>query len=58
MWKNFYKNFSELDMHFSSVINRPPYEAKDGFWQIISGCTHGTCKFKFSPMKEIETDIK
>ena len=54
-------------MHFSSGINRPPYEAKDGFLQITSGCTHGTCKFcnfykdskfKFSPMKEIEEDIK
>ena len=54
-------------MHFSSGINRPPYEARDGFLQITSGCTHGTCKFcnfykdskfKYSPMEEIEADIK
>ena len=54
-------------MHFSSDINRPPYEARDGYLQITSGCTHGTCKFcsfykdskfKFSPMSEIEEDIK
>lgn len=32
-------------MHFSSGINRPPYEANDGFLQITSGCSHGSCKF-------------
>ena len=54
-------------MHFSSGINRPPYEAYDGFLQVTSGCSHGTCEFctfykdapfKVSPMKEVEADIK
>ena len=54
-------------MHFSSGINRPPYEANDGFLQITSGCSHGSCKFctfykespfSLSPMEEIEADIK
>ena len=54
-------------MHFSSGINRPPYEANDEFLQITSGCSHGSCKFctfykdspfSLSPMEEIEADIK
>lgn len=54
-------------MHFSSGINRPPYEAYDGFLQVTSGCSHGTCEFctfykdapfKVSPMEEVEEDIK
>lgn len=54
-------------MHFSSGINRPPYEAYDGFLQVTSGCSHGTCEFctfykdapfKMSPMEEVEEDIK
>lgn len=54
-------------MHFSSGINRPPYEAMDMFLQITSGCSHGTCefctfykeaKFCLSPMEEVEQDIK
>ncbi len=54
-------------MHFSSGINRPPYEAADGFLQITSGCSHGKCEFctfykdspfKLSPMEEIESDIR
>ena len=54
-------------MHFSSGINRPPYEAYDGFLQVTSGCSHGTCEFctfykdapfKVSPMAEVESDIK
>ena len=32
-------------MHFSSGINRPPYEAADGFLQITSGCSHASCEF-------------
>lgn len=32
-------------MHFSSDINRPPYEARDAFLQITSGCSHGRCAF-------------
>lgn len=54
-------------MHFSSDINRPPYEAYDGFLQITSGCSHGTCEFctfykdapfSVSPMSEVKADIK
>ena len=54
-------------MHFSSGINRPPYEANDGFLQVTSGCSHGQCEFctfykdapfKVSPMSEVEEDIK
>lgn len=54
-------------MHFSSDINRPPYEAYDGFLQITSGCSHGSCEFctfykdapfRVSPMSEVESDIK
>lgn len=54
-------------MHFSSDINRPPYEAMDGFLQVTSGCSHAACKFctfykdapfAASPMEEIEQDIK
>ncbi|QQG64419.1 radical SAM protein [Desulfobulbus oligotrophicus] len=54
-------------MHFSSGINRPPYEAMDGFLQVTSGCSHASCKFctfykdapfAVSPMEEIEEDIK
>ena len=32
-------------MHFSSGINRPPYEAQDAYLQITSGCSHGKCEF-------------
>lgn len=54
-------------MHFSSGINRPPYEAMDGFLQVTSGCSHGQCEFctfykdapfKISDMAEVEEDIK
>ena len=54
-------------MHFSSDINRPPYEARDMFLQITSGCSHGGCefctfykdaKFRISPIEEVEEDIK
>lgn len=54
-------------MHFSSGINRPPYEAMDAFLQVTSGCSHGKCEFctfykdspfKVSPMSEVEEDIK
>lgn len=54
-------------MHFSSGINRPPYEAMDGFLQVTSGCSHGKCEFctfykdapfAVSPMDEVESDIK
>jgi len=54
-------------MHFSSGINRPPYEAQDAYLQITSGCSHGKCEFctfykespfKLSPLAEIEQDIQ
>lgn len=54
-------------MHFSSDINRPPYEAYDGFLQVTSGCSHGSCAFctfykdapfRMSPMEEIKADIR
>ncbi len=54
-------------MHFSSGINRPPYEAYDAFLQITSGCSHRKCAFcsfyndtgfKLSPIEEVEEDIK
>lgn len=54
-------------MHFSSDINRPPYEADDAYLQVTSGCSHGACvfctfykdaPFKASPMEEIVSDIR
>ncbi len=54
-------------MHFTSGINRPPFEANSGFLQVTSGCSHASCafccyykdsKFKKSPMEEIEEDVK
>ncbi len=54
-------------MHFSSGINRPPYEAQSAYLQITSGCSHGKCEFctfykespfKLSPLEEVEEDIK
>ena len=54
-------------MHFSSDINRPPYEARDAFLQITSGCSHGRCAFctfykdapfRISPIEIVEEDIK
>lgn len=53
-------------MHFSSDINRPPYEANDAYLQVTSGCSHGKCdfctfykdaRFHVSPMNEVEQDI-
>lgn len=54
-------------MHFSSGINRPPYEPADGYLQTTQGCSHNRClfctyfkdqKFKKSSIEEIESDIK
>ena len=54
-------------MHFSSGINRPPYETADGYLQTTQGCSHNRClfctyfmdkKFKKSSVEEIESDIK
>lgn len=54
-------------MHFSSEINRPPFERDSAFLQVTSGCSHNRCAFcgyfkdtgfKRSPIDEIEADIK
>ena len=54
-------------MHFTTGINRPPYEANSGFLQVTSGCSHKACTFcgyfkecafKLSPMNEIAEDGK
>ncbi len=54
-------------MHFTSRINRPPYEANSGYLQVTSGCSHASCafcgyfkdtRFKKSSIEEIEADIK
>lgn len=54
-------------MHFTSGINRPPYEAESAFLQVTSGCSHSACLFcgyfkdtcfRKSPLKEIEDDVK
>ena len=57
----------DTDMHFSSGINRPPYETADGYLQTTQGCSHNSClsctyfkdqKFRKSTIEEIEEDIK
>lgn len=54
-------------MHFTSSINRPPYEAASGFLQVTGGCSHASCafcsyfkdtRFRKSPIEEIEEDVK
>ena len=54
-------------MHFSSGINRPPYETADGYLQTTQGCSYNRClfctyfkdqKFRKSTIEEIESDIK
>lgn len=54
-------------MHFTTGINRPPYEANSGFLQVTSGCSHKACTFcgyfkecafKLSPLNEIAEDVK
>ena len=58
--ENFYKGRDQ--MHFTTGINRPPYEAQSGFLQVTSGYSHKSCtfcgyfkecSFQFSPMSEI-----
>ena len=50
-------------MHFSGGINRPPYEAADGYLQTTEGCSHNIClfcnmyqdiPFRMLPMTEAE----
>ena len=54
-------------MHFTTGINRPPYEKNSGFLQVTSGFSHKKCTFcgyfkdcafNFSPIDEIAEDIK
>ena len=54
-------------MHFTTGINKPPYEAQSGFLQVTSGCSHKACTFcgyfkecgfKLSPLEEIAEDVK
>lgn len=55
-------------MHFSSGVNRPPYEAQSAYLQVTSGCsTNNECafctfyresNFKVSPIEEIISDLK
>lgn len=56
-----------VKMHFTSEINRPPFEARSAYLQVTSGCSHNRCTFcgyfkdtafKRSPIEEIEEDIK
>ena len=54
-------------MHFSSPVNRPPYEVYSEFLQVTSGCSsHNACafctfyrdsRFKESSIEEIKSDI-
>ncbi len=53
-------------MHFTSGINRPPYETADAYLQVTSGCSHAGCRFctyfktkyRRSSAEEIEADIR
>jgi len=54
-------------MHFSSDINRPPYEALSAQLQVTSGCSHAKCTFcnfykdhryEQSPLEEIAADLE
>ena len=53
-------------MHFTSGINRPPYETADGYLQTTQGCSHNSClfctyfkepPFQKSSIEEIKADI-
>ena len=56
-------------MHYTGTIWRPPYEAASLLLEVTAGCTHHKCKFctlyndlpfkfKMSPMKDIEEDLR
>ncbi len=56
-------------MHYTGTIWRPPYEASSLLLEVTAGCTHHKCKFctlyndlpfkfRMSPMKDIESDLK
>lgn len=54
-------------MHFTSGINRPPYEGESGYLQVTSGCSYNRCRFcsyyktdrySVSSISEIEDDAR
>lgn len=54
-------------MHFSSGINRLPYESTDGYLQTTQGCSHNRCvfctyfkdqPFRKATIEEIAADIR
>ena len=54
-------------LHFTGQIWRPPYEANSQLLQVTAGCTYNQCKFcslyygtkfRLSPIKEVEEDLK
>ena len=55
-----------IPMHFTSGINRPPFEANSGYLQVTSGCSHASCafcsyykdaRFQQSSLEEIKEDV-
>lgn len=58
-----------MDMHYTGIIWRPPYEASSLLLEVTAGCTHHKCSFctlyedlpfsfRMSPMEHIEADLK
>lgn len=55
-------------MHFSSRIDRPPFEAESAYLQVTSGCSYrercsfctlfGKPSFSVSPWEEVEADLR
>ena len=57
-----------VNMHYTGIIWRPPYEADSLLLEVTAGCTHHRCKFctlysdlpfefRMSPLKDIENDL-